>query len=239
MEVSMFVQETYERYVRQAHWTKGFREYLYRKFSPGSALRILEIGCGLGAVLECIRQEYGSNRPDLYGLDIDGYALKEAHSHTDAVLIRGEGEAVPLPDDTFDLVYCHYLLLWAASPINILREMRRVTKPEGICAAMAEPCYSEMTAEPESFALIAEKQAETLRKRGADTDSGAKLGLFFTGAGFETVETGKYTMNRMDPSELWFELLQMKTDCGLPDHAVPVSKNIKYNVPTYFAYAKK
>jgi cyclopropane fatty-acyl-phospholipid synthase-like methyltransferase len=44
------------RYLQQARWTRPLREYLYGKAGVDSARRVLEVGCGTGALLASSRR---------------------------------------------------------------------------------------------------------------------------------------------------------------------------------------
>jgi ubiquinone/menaquinone biosynthesis C-methylase UbiE len=48
------------------------------------------------------------------------------------IRIRANTFLPPAPDNTFDLVYCRFLLIHLPDPLECLREMRRVLKPDGI-----------------------------------------------------------------------------------------------------------
>src|SRR3990172_11979722 len=96
------------RYAQQAKWTRDLRAYLFNKARLDDASRVLEVGCGTGAIL--------SELPDhlsLHGLDLDPAALAECRIHASAAsLIRGNALALPYIDRSFEIVYCHFLLLW-------------------------------------------------------------------------------------------------------------------------------
>ena len=57
-------------------------------------------------------------------------------------------QALNYPDDTFDMVHVHQVLQHVGGPVQVLREMYRVTKPGGIVAAR-EAVFSAMTWYPE------------------------------------------------------------------------------------------
>ena len=37
----------------------------------------------------------------------------------------------PFTNASFDLTFCHYLLLWLKDPLSAIKEMKRVTRPGG------------------------------------------------------------------------------------------------------------
>ncbi|MHA1541616.1 MAG: class I SAM-dependent methyltransferase, partial [Candidatus Hodarchaeales archaeon] len=98
--------------------------------------KILEVGSGTGAVIEEIMSL--TSNPELYALDINWIAL-QSNLCTNKIL--GKGEHLPFPDNFFDITLCHYLLLWIENPIDVLKEMYRVTRVGGWIACLAEPDY--------------------------------------------------------------------------------------------------
>lgn len=46
-------------------------------------------------------------------------------------LLLGDSEALPFPDNTFDVVYCNDSFHHYPAPMNVLREVHRVLKPGG------------------------------------------------------------------------------------------------------------
>ena len=232
-------ERAHQRYVQQAGWSRSFREYLYKKLPGKDRITVLEVGCGTGAVLECVRNEFQGDIGILCGVDRDRKAMKFDEAKKAGQLLEGTAERLPFSNGSFDFVFCHYLLLWVRDPLAVLLEMRRVTAENGICAALAEPCYDEMRVEPDRLLALAEKQRRALVLRGVDPGIGSRLGELFRSAGFEHTEWGSYQRQDMSAAELRDELLLMKQDAGLTDFVLDPAAKMKYDVPTYFAYAVK
>ena len=60
-------QDWHQRYLQQASWTRDLRRYLFAQVGMEKAARVIEIGCGTGAILSDILD---SNPSGVYGLDI-------------------------------------------------------------------------------------------------------------------------------------------------------------------------
>ena len=97
---------------------------------PGQ--RLLEIGCGIGTDL--VRVARGGAR--VTGIDVSETAVRlakrnfAAHGHG-ANLAVADGTVLPFGDTTFDVVYAHGMLQYAADPRRIVEEAQRVLKPGG------------------------------------------------------------------------------------------------------------
>ncbi len=176
----------HRRYLQQAAWTQELRAYLFAQTGLAQARRALEVGCGTGAILAGL-----STNASLHGLDLDPAALLECRIHAPtAFLTRGHALSLPYPDQTFDITYCHFLLLWVKAPLRALREMKRVTRAGGSLLALAEPDYAARPDEPEELAVLGKQQMVSLRSQGADPGLGARLADLFFQAGIRIVETG-------------------------------------------------
>lgn len=176
------------RYLQQAGWTSRTRGYLYEKTGFSRALRILEVGCGTGALLT----EFPAlTTAEIHGLDISLENNRMARRNAPAArLTCGDGHFLPYPDGCFDIVFCHFLLLWVKSPVAVLREMKRVTRPGGALLAMAEPDYAGRIDYPPELVPLGRWQAESLLRQGADPDAGRKLKGWFASAGILPIESG-------------------------------------------------
>jgi SAM-dependent methyltransferase len=108
------------------------------------------------------------------GIDLDPAMVEFARQHAlGARYELGDALALPFPDDQFDVVCCHFLLLWVKEPVQAVREMARVAHGGGSVLICAEPDYGARVDWP---ALpLAEWQAEGLRRQGADPLIGRKL----------------------------------------------------------------
>ncbi len=171
------------RYLQQSAWTRDLRNYLFEQAGCARANRILEVGCGTGAILSELPMPAAR-----HGLDLDAAALTECKIHAPGVsLTRADGHQLPYPDKSFDIAYCHYLLLWVKDPLQVVREMARVSRH---VIALAEPDYSQRIDEPAELKSLGELQTESLRRQGANPFFGGMLAETFHRAGIKIVETG-------------------------------------------------
>lgn len=213
------------RFERQAEWSLELQHMLF----AGSPGRILEVGCGTGAFIRSLH----SISPDseITGIDIDFERIRFAERNGLTVGCA-DGAALPFSSGSFDLVCCHYLLLWVGDPVMILREMRRVSL--NICAAFAEPVYDEMTVSPLPLQILAEKQRSALISRGIDPAAGRMLPEWFRSAGFREVRSGRYRESNAFSDE---ELDMMRFDAGDPDACMGL-KQAYYCIPTSYAFGR-
>jgi SAM-dependent methyltransferase len=181
-----------ERLVEQAeHWRK-------RLISDGTALapgtRLLEIGCGVGAVLAVLGQEFPGVR--LHGVDIEPKQLEYARGHLrragiEATLVEADATALPFRDESFDHVWMMWFLEHVATTVAVLREARRVLVPGGAITAI-EVDYSTCRAEPSTPAFEALVGAMVQGMDAAGwSDAGTRLPGWLEEAGFRDVEPGE------------------------------------------------
>lgn len=179
-------QEGHALFSRQAEWTRSLRAYLFERVGIERTWRVLEVGCGTGAVLTDFLA-----RVVTHGLDIRLDYLFQARRHAPAArLTCGDALTLPYACGVFDVVFCHYLLLWVAEPLAALLEMRRVTRPGGYILALAEPDYAHRVDRPCYLVPLGRWQRRALQRRGADTDLGARLESLFAQAGLQIMEAG-------------------------------------------------
>jgi SAM-dependent methyltransferase len=181
-----------ERLIEQAeHW----RHRLIRdgtELEPGT--RLLEVGCGVGAVLVVLGQEYPGVR--LFGVDIEPQQLAFARTHleragVEATLAEADALELPLPDESFDHVWMMWFLEHLAEPTDALREARRVLVPGGAITAI-EVDYGSCRAEPSTPAIEALFRAMVAGMDAAGwSDAGTRLPGWLGEAGFREVSPGE------------------------------------------------
>ena len=238
----------HKRYTQQARWTRDLRSYLFRQTGLGSASRVLEVGCGTGAILSEL-PEPGS----AHGIDIDQAAIARCRLNAPAAtLVQGDARRLPYPDKSFQIVYCHFLLLWVANPLQALLEMKRVAKPGGHILAFAEPDYNARRDEPRELIPLGEWQTAALRRQGADAGLGARLADLFYQAGIQLIETGPIQNGEADPSagdwETEWAVIESDLAGFIPDADIQRMQRLDrqarergdrvLHVPTYFAWGK-
>ena len=115
---------------------------------------ILELGCG--AAQWSIALAKAGARP--VGLDLSERQLAHARglmaeAGVDFPLVHASAEQVPLPDGSFDTVFCDYGAMTFADPYATVPEVARLLRPGGLfafCGAtpIIEMCYPEESDHP-------------------------------------------------------------------------------------------
>jgi SAM-dependent methyltransferase len=95
--------------------------------------RVLEVGCGAGVDLA----RFARGGAIVTGVDLASSAIELARANFSQQglkgdLLVGNGEALSLPSDAFDLVYAHGVVQYTANPARLVAECRRVLKPGGL-----------------------------------------------------------------------------------------------------------
>jgi SAM-dependent methyltransferase len=152
------------------------------------ALRVLEVGCGPGVILEDFSQP-GS--PAAFGIDLDRAALDlAAEVLPGAELVEGDGLALPFASGSFDHCLCHFLLLWVADPLTLLLEMKRVLRSGGFLLVLAEPDYGGRIDFPSELAQLGDWQRAALLAQGAQPNMGRQVRALLHQAGLTGVQAG-------------------------------------------------
>lgn len=238
----------HRRYLQQAKWTRDLRTYLFKKAGLNNTSRVLEVGCGTGAILSEL-----PNHISRHGLDLDSEALAQCRINTPTVsLVQGNAFKLPYSNNIFDIIYCHFLLLWVSNPLQALLEMKRVAKSGAHIIAFAEPDYTARVDEPRELIPLGKWQTESLKRQGADPGLGARLADLFFRAGIELNETGIVQNAENDPSpEEWeVEWAVLESDLAgfIPNGDIQKMKRLdqqawrrgerRLHVPTYFAWGQ-
>lgn len=116
-------------------------------------LKILEVGCGPGALAGALHRWYPKAK--IYGLDRDSNFINFAHAHEEGVeFLEGDATALPFDDDTFD-VTISYTVSEHVEPQKFFGEQLRVLKRGGICIVLSNRSMTEVKA-----ACLAESKSE-------------------------------------------------------------------------------
>lgn len=105
---------------------------MLRKWTSDEHLHVLDVGCGTG-VISLLLTELGH---DVVGVDFATEMLKRARSKAERSgysieLQQGDAEALPMSDDTFELLAARHLLWTLPNPSDAIQEWHRVVEPGG------------------------------------------------------------------------------------------------------------
>ncbi len=99
---------------------------MIHRYAPLEGKRILDVGCGLGMYLRAFRRF----SKHIYGVDIDPERVAEA-SKTLPNLQVASAEALPFPDDCFDVVLLHEVIEHVDDDRRTVHEAYRVARRKG------------------------------------------------------------------------------------------------------------
>ena len=166
--------------------------------------RILEIGCGPGALAEALARWYSNAR--VLGVDRDSNFIAFAKQQNPAVqYAEGDATALAFEDESFDVTISN-TVAEHIEPSKFYGEQYRVLKENGVCLVLsarrginiAAPCISEQTEFEKGIWKRAEKQlAEVDEKYSicAYPQNESELPLCMEQYGFRNVTTEYLTIN--------------------------------------------
>jgi ubiquinone/menaquinone biosynthesis C-methylase UbiE len=173
---------------------------LHNIYSPGGrrvllraglrpSMRVADFGCGVGAMTSTLARMVGPNGT-VTGVDIHGAQLEQAKQICLASGLLNasfrEADACDsgLPRDSFDLVYCRFLLHHLPDPRACLREMRAILKPGGILVVEDADLASATSVPPTALDAFATLFSRLGSVRGLNYSSARNLYHMVKSAGF-------------------------------------------------------
>ena len=93
---------------------------------------VLEVGCGAGVDLA----RFAKGGAQVTGVDLSSSAIDLARANFAQQGLEGrfdvaDGERLPFPNNSFDLVFAHGVVQYTANPQQLVEECHRVLKPGG------------------------------------------------------------------------------------------------------------
>jgi SAM-dependent methyltransferase len=160
-----------------------FMEFL--RLTPD--LRVLEVGSGLGILASDVAE--AAARVHVVALERSADQLAAAVRLPSVRYLRGDAHQLPIPDQSFDLVYARCVLEHVSTPERVLSEMRRVARVGGRVAA----CENDVTLlrfDPvcPAFDAVWAAFQEYQARLGGDSRIGRRLYRLFQRVGFSRIE---------------------------------------------------
>jgi SAM-dependent methyltransferase len=185
------------------------------------ANHVLDVGCGPGVIAAELAKRFPAT--DVVGLDMSTARLAEARRNfaglSNASTIQAEATQLPFADQSFDLIYCRFLLEYLQNRAQAVREMARVCRPGGTVVLQDldgqlvwhYPTDSEL--EKDLGCVLG-----VLAKSGFDPFVGRKLFNLARQAGLcnPTVQIDPYHVIAGTPTAQDLRLWELKLDIALP-----------------------
>src|SRR6266566_5227967 len=126
---------------RDFWWHRDFLDLMAARWRLGEASSLADIGCG-----RChwsrLLYPYLKSPARFAGVDREARWVEEGEVHFRGAFpkvaldllsfLQGDATAIPLPDNSFDVVTCQTVLMYLARPTDALREMLRILRPGGL-----------------------------------------------------------------------------------------------------------
>jgi len=176
---------------------------LHRIYGPGAqrvlvnagirpGMRVADIGCGVGMVTNMLSKLVGP-KGEVVGVDASKEQVEQARKllRVDAANISfvvASALSTGLPADSFDLVYCRFLLIHLSDPQQALAEMRRILKPNGILVCEDGDLTSAGSQPASKLNIFADLFGRLGPVKGVDYTLGKHLFQMFIHAGFNKPE---------------------------------------------------
>jgi SAM-dependent methyltransferase len=115
-------------------WSEPLSAQLIAFAGVRSGDRVLDVGCGPGALTVELVRRLGANA--VAAVDPSAPFVAAAAARNPGVDVRlAAAEALPFPDGSFDGTLAQLVVHFMADPVGGIREMARVTRPGGVVAA--------------------------------------------------------------------------------------------------------
>jgi SAM-dependent methyltransferase len=215
----------YLRRTREGLWAS--REALDELDVPSRA-RILDVGCGTGALTRVLAAE--ADDCEVVGVDADPSLLSVAREETGLPVAAGDAHRLPVRDGAVDLVTCQALLVNLPDPVAALREFRRVA---GDAVAVVEPDNGDVAVESTvEREVVLERRVRAAYLDGVATDvaMGDRVVEAFETAGLVDVRTRRhYHRKTVAPPYGEADLraaTRKATGAGLADHETELRRAV-------------
>ncbi len=159
-----------------------------------SGMRALDVACGIGRVSCWLSSQVGPTG-SVVGIDLNKDQLDEAELEAKAtcnenniVFLERSAYATGLPSESFDIIFCRYLLCHLTDPMDVLAELYRLLKPGGsiVCVDIdVTAIYSNPPSQ--AVARSIEVAMDAGKALGVDYTFGRKLASALLKSGFNSV----------------------------------------------------
>ncbi len=152
-------------------------------------MKVVDFGCGTGTMTRTLASMVGPTG-SVTGVDVNAAQLEQATEAclrdclTNTQFVEGDACNTGLDRESFDLVYCRFLLLHLPDPVACLHEMWDVLKPGGILLVEDGDLASATSVPATALDAFADLFSRLGPIRGVDYSIANRLGHLVADAGF-------------------------------------------------------
>src|SRR5262249_11821893 len=151
-----------------------------------------DLGCGVGMVTALLADLVGPEG-HVVGVDSSPAQLVQAREQlhpgrTNVSLVKASATDTGLTPESFDLVYCRFLLIHLPDPAKALREMGALLKPGGVLVCEDGDLTSAESRPPSALGAFADLFGRLGPRRGVEYTLGSRLFHMVLDAGFPAPE---------------------------------------------------
>lgn len=181
-----------ERSLERDKRTSSRRSFALDEQHFSDVNNILDVGCGNGVVgFDLLLR---TNKASLVGIDIEPSILHEATKNSptgySCDFAASNGNSLPFPNSTFDLVTSQYVLQHVSDPIQILEEMRRVSSQDAriVIFEWDDGVNFSFPPLPAELKKVFDAKIQLVHNSGGDRNIGRKLYHLLQVAGWKDIE---------------------------------------------------
>jgi SAM-dependent methyltransferase len=164
-----------------------------RAVDPQDGQRVLDVGCGPGAVTALLLDRLGSAA--VCAIDPSAPFVAGVRERFPEVDVRqGVAEELPWPDDTFDFALAQLVVHFMTDPVAALREMARVTRSGGLVAASVWDYGSERSPLSAFWQTVREREPGNPGESALAGVREGQLAELFIAAGLGDVQSGELSI---------------------------------------------
>ncbi len=121
------------RLARYPAMVEAVQQWIQTREDAGRKFQLLDIGAGFGRTFLYLQAEGLDQRFDFVGLDLEPGRHDDVYANNPWDIRQGDAEAgLDFADDSLDVVVCEQLLEHLNHPERVMREVRRVLRPDGL-----------------------------------------------------------------------------------------------------------
>jgi ubiquinone/menaquinone biosynthesis C-methylase UbiE len=135
---------------------------MIEKYTPNKNMKILDVGCGCGALLKVL-SEHG----EVHGIDFSEKAVSLCNTAGFRNVKKCSADSLDYPDNTFDLVVLSDILEHLLNDPKAMKEAKRVLKPGGVAIITVpanQKLWTKSDVELHHYRRYSKKQLQKLFK---------------------------------------------------------------------------